>query len=144
MHSSWLEEKPTAKLRRQIRARLFVIPGSRERISETFKEHVERWHKDTLALSSIPEKINHPSYLKIIALGKAAIPLILEELRARPTYWFAALEALTDDGPIGPFKRFDNQRAAWLKWGIAHGLIAGLHSGPVSVLPKARRRKSRA
>jgi hypothetical protein len=100
-------------------------------LEHTFRVLVEQWRKDSLVLSSIPQKINHLSYLKIIALGKRVVPLILRELRDRPTYWFAALEALTTNGPQGPFARFDDQRAAWLTWGIEHGLIAGLHEGTV-------------
>ncbi len=48
--------------------------------------------------------VAHPSYLRIVGLGRSVIPLILRELRDRPTYWFAALQALADDGPEGPLK----------------------------------------
>jgi hypothetical protein len=113
-------------------------------LENTFRVLVEQWRRDALVLSSIPQKVNHRSYLKIIALGGNVVPLILRELRDRPTYWFAALEALTKNGPQGPFARFDDQRAAWLTWGVEHGLIAGLHQRTVRRIPETHSGQSRS
>jgi hypothetical protein len=120
-----------------------IPEGDDAELEDTFRVLVERWRKDALILSSIPQKINHISYLKIIALGKRVVPLILRELRDRPTYWFGALEALTSDGPQGWFARFDDQRAAWLTWGIEHGFIAGLHEGTIQRIPETQSKQPR-
>src|SRR5579863_5989720 len=79
------QKKTALGLRRQLRSYLFVIIGSKDRLATRFKQCVVQWRKETLALSSIPAKINHPSYLKIIAMGPMICPLILQELRDRPT-----------------------------------------------------------
>jgi hypothetical protein len=128
---------------KEFRASLFLV-HSKDRTTERFNSYVSEWRKDTLALSSIPEKVNHPSYLKVIALGPTIVPSILKELRDRPTHWFAALEALTEDGPLGSFARFDDRRAAWLEWGMQRGFIERLHNGSVPSLPKARKGKPQA
>jgi len=107
-----------------------------------FYRHVNLWRKDTLILSSIPEITAHPSYLKIIGLGRSVVPLILVELRDRPTYWFAALQALVDDGPVGRFETFQEARTAWLTWGMKRGFLKRLQSGPVQQLHKTTSRKS--
>jgi hypothetical protein len=86
-------------------------------LEREFRLHVEKWRDDTLISSSIAEMVTHPSYQRIIDLGSAVIPLLLLELQDRPTYWFAALQALADDGPRGPVETFDEARNAWLSWG---------------------------
>jgi hypothetical protein len=129
------------------RIRAFRAAGllltNKDRTPERFNSYVSEWRRDTVPLSSVPEKINHPAYLKIIALGSSVVPLILKELRDRPTYWFAALDALTEDGPSGSFARFDDQRAAWLIWGESRGYIDRRHDRAIPMVPKAGKGKPR-
>jgi hypothetical protein len=70
-------------------------------------------------LSSMTKKFNHPAYQEVIALGEAVVPLILEELRMRPAYWFHALEAITHESPIpkGQPVELSGATSAWLNWG---------------------------
>ncbi len=65
------------------------------------------------------------AYQEIIALGAAAIPLILAELRRKPDHWFVALNALTRVDPIPPASRgkLDEMAAAWIQWGTANGYL---------------------
>src|SRR5579863_8879629 len=66
---------------------------------ETFKSLAKQWQRETWYKSSLPRRISHPAYLKIIGLGADAVPWILDELRDNPDYWFAALEAITREDP---------------------------------------------
>jgi type I restriction enzyme M protein len=88
-----------------------------------FQALAERWRRETGMVSSITKKINHPAYKKIIDLGEVAVPLILNELRVRPAYWFSALESILKASPIpkGQKVTFAEAVAAWLNWGKENG-----------------------
>jgi len=88
-----------------------------------FHELASRWHDETYGLSSITKKITNLNYLKIIAMGKAVVPLILHSLAQRPDHWFVALKALTDQDPTSPNSSFEEAVEAWLSWGRQEGLI---------------------
>jgi hypothetical protein len=45
---------------------------------------VDEWRKATKHISSVDEMVLHPNYLKIIAMGESAIPLLLRELKKDP------------------------------------------------------------
>jgi hypothetical protein len=66
------------------------------------------------------------SYQKIIGMGLAAVPLILEELQREPNQWFWALEAITDENPVPPEAagKVRLMAEAWIQWGREHGLLA--------------------
>ena len=84
-----------------------------------------QWRAETSMLSSIAKKVKHPAYQKIITMGDAAVPLILRELRDRPSHWFRALKAITGTSPIDEQEtaNVEQATAAWLKWGKQRGLI---------------------
>ena len=69
---------------------------------DEFKRLVEQWREETGMYSSISKKIEHLAYRRIVAMGESAIPWVLEELRDRPSYWFAALRELAKDLPNTP------------------------------------------
>lgn len=71
--------------------------------------------------------VAHPAYLRIIGMGRAAVPLILDEMRSRGGHWFVALAAITGENPIAPDDR-GRVRAmtdAWLRWGAGRGYLSG-------------------
>ncbi len=39
---------------------------------------------------------------QLIGMGPVVVPLILEELRREPEFWFWALEAITNEQPVPP------------------------------------------
>jgi hypothetical protein len=92
---------------------------------EQFDRLVEQWRSETGMYSSITKKVSHPAYKRIIAFGERAVPWILVELRDRPTYWFAALQEIAKDAPVGAgqYGDFKAARDAWLAWGRQRGLI---------------------
>ena len=53
-----------------------------------FNVLAEQWRRETGVHSSLSKILSNWNYLKIIALGEPAIPLILEELRREPAPWF--------------------------------------------------------
>jgi hypothetical protein len=62
-------------------------------------------------------------YQRIIGMGAAAVPLLLEELQREPDQWFWALEAITEANPVpaedaGKVRRMAQ---AWIDWGNQHG-----------------------
>ncbi len=92
-------------------------------LARSFAVLADQWHLETAMFSSIQKKVKHPAYQKIIAMGDAAVPLILSELRSRPAHWFPALKAITRASPYAEDEKVDVRHAtvAWLKWGAKHG-----------------------
>jgi hypothetical protein len=90
-------------------------------IAEEFKALAEEWKRDTWSLASIKRRIAHPSYLKIVGMGEAAIPLLIRELRREPDYWFYALEAITRYDPSPRDADIKTIIASWLAWGESRG-----------------------
>jgi hypothetical protein len=102
-----------------------ALPASQqqESVAERFGRLLETWRDATLLVSSSTEKLSHPAYLAIVALGLPAVPLILRELKRRPGHWSPALTAITGVVPYSPSLR-GNLRAiadAWLEWGRSQG-----------------------
>lgn len=84
------------------------------------------WYKETALKSSLAEKISHMSYLRIIRMGDDAIPLILEEMKKRPSHWFVALDVLVDDKEkpvIESGTSLTQVAASWIKWGEDNGYL---------------------
>jgi hypothetical protein len=87
----------------------------------TFNSLIESWHKERGASSSTHEITTTDSYQRIIGMGKDALPLILDKLRAegdKPDHWFAALRAITGLNPV-PAEIRGNMKEmakAWLGW----------------------------
>ena len=88
-----------------------------------FGDLVRQWKADWGPSSTVKVMTQHPAYLQIIALGGAAVPLLLEELAREPHHWFAALRAITGANPVPPESRGDIERMAesWIAWGRANG-----------------------
>lgn len=93
---------------------------------ETFRTLVTRWKEDSQFLSNTAQMALLVPYQKIIGMGPAVVPAILEELRREPDHWFWALEMVTGENPVTPADRgnFEAMRTAWLEWGNARGLLS--------------------
>jgi hypothetical protein len=89
-------------------------------------------------VSKVTKRILHPAYQKIIGLGEAAIPLILQDLSANgPDDWFWALTAITDENPIKK-EMAGNMAAmteAWLQWGRNAGYLKSSPKPPSDSSP---------
>ena len=98
-------------------------PAAPPALIPRFRDLARRWKEETVYSSSLTEITQHPVYQQIITLGRDVIPLILDELRREPDYWFAALKALTGADPVAPADRGKVRRMAdaWIDWAKANG-----------------------
>jgi hypothetical protein len=97
-----------------------IHPSSEQK----FRRLADEWRKDTKHTSSVDEMVLHPNYLKIIAMGEEAIPLLLRELEQRPDHWLVALNILTDKDPSSPEDTFNEAVQSWIAWGKQAGHIS--------------------
>jgi hypothetical protein len=84
------------------------------------------WKQETGGTSSAKELVSNPNYKAIIALGKPVVPLLLQEIRQKPGFWFYALRAITMSGPEIPKTIAGNVPAIcrlWVEWGEKNGLL---------------------
>jgi len=92
---------------------------------EVFAELVKQWKAERGPTSSAARMAKIPAYQKIIAIGKPAIPLLLDELKREPDHWFFALHAITGENPV-PEKdngKIADMAKAWLAWGKSRGHV---------------------
>jgi len=97
-------------------------------VESRFREHAERWKRETRHWSSVTNMLAHPSYHRIIALTnrftrREVVRLLLNELQNEPDYWFAALTAITGHDPVRPEDDFDESVNAWIAWGRQEGIL---------------------
>ena len=92
-------------------------------IKDTFDALVREWREDTRLLSSVTKMVMHPAYQRIIGLGEAAIPLLLQELEQTRDHWLWALAAISREDPTSQGADFDQAIDAWLAWGKQRGYI---------------------
>jgi hypothetical protein len=84
---------------------------------EKFAALAEQWRRETRFSSSVTEKVMHSAYQSIIAMGRSAVPLVLQELQSRRGHWFWALHFMTGSDPVPSGANIDDARDAWLAWG---------------------------
>ncbi len=90
-----------------------------------FQDLANEWKRESRYLSNTVQMAMLRSYQRIIGMGPAAVPLILEELQHEPGQWFWALEAITGQNPV-PAEDAGLMRAkatAWVEWGHREGLV---------------------
>ncbi|PWU08431.1 MAG: hypothetical protein C5B50_29565 [Verrucomicrobia bacterium] len=94
-------------------------------LEKEFDELSRKWRADVGPESSFSKITGNLSYLRIISLGKRAVPLILKDLQREPAPWFLALRAITGEERIGKEEagNFKAMADAWLAWGREHGYI---------------------
>lgn len=89
-------------------------------LSEEFRSLARKWKTETGFHSSLSKKFTHSAYQRIMAMGKPALPLILRELRDRPSHWFHALRYIAGkdaNGVAAGSDTIESARTAWLDWG---------------------------
>jgi hypothetical protein len=90
---------------------------------DDFRRLTIEWKSQAEYLSSPTAIAALPAYQAIIAMGAAAVPHILDELRREPDHWFVALRRITGEDPVPEVARgnVDLMAQAWLRWGRSHG-----------------------
>lgn len=103
----------------------YSIPLVDIELKQRFNSLSRRWKSETIHFSLIQQMVLHSAYQEIIGLGPQAIPLILNELKKEPDFWFWALRALTGEDPTTKTIRGDLEAMtdAWLSWGRKHAYL---------------------
>ncbi len=99
--------------------------GAHETIRRRFDTLVAVWKSERGHSSFVTDLVIHPAYQQIIGMGERAVPLLLEEMRARPDHWDWALRAITGSDPV-PKESWGKLReiaAAWVAWGKERGYV---------------------
>src|SRR5437879_981508 len=71
------------------------VPSDQDPITRKFADLAETWRRETGYFSFTQQRVLHPAYQRIIGMGWAAVPLILQELEHQPEHWSWALRAIT-------------------------------------------------
>lgn len=88
-----------------------------------FEALVATWKTETVFVSSVTKKWSHPAYRSIVAMGKPAIPLILEQIGDGGRLWTQALLSITAENPAEATRSPEEAQQAWLKWGEESGWL---------------------
>jgi hypothetical protein len=107
---------------KRLRAKFGLLSEAEKRRPE-FNLLAEQWRNETRFTSSADQKILHPAYQSIIAMGRAAVPLVLEELQNHRGHWFWALRFMTGHNASPESENVNAAREAWLEWGRHEGLL---------------------
>ena len=102
-----------------------VVNAAERAVAEHFERLATQWKAGTELLSSTSAMVAHPAYRGVIALGAAAVSLLLRELEREPAHWFEALKTITGEDPVPPehWGNIAAMRTDWLAWGRQRGLI---------------------
>jgi hypothetical protein len=94
-------------------------------LTDQFSELAAAWKTQSRFMSNTAQMAMLRPYQRIIGMGPAAVPLILNELAREPNQWFWALEAITGEDPVPPAVagRVREMARAWVEWGKARGLF---------------------
>jgi hypothetical protein len=100
-----------------------TVSTKRARLKQRFLYLAAEWKNGTQFISSSDERILHPAYQSIIALGPSAVPFVLEELQSNHGHWFWALHFMSGENPVPEGANISQARTAWLEWGKGKGFL---------------------
>jgi hypothetical protein len=95
-----------------------VIQYRESNVALKFEQLASEVMEECILISSPTQIAMHPSYQKIIGLGKQAIPLLIRKLDEIPAMWFWALEAISGYNPVLKEHRGDIELMVndWKNW----------------------------
>jgi hypothetical protein len=99
---------------------------STQELRKQFTQLADEWRQKSRYLSNTTQIAMLRPYQRIIGMGWAVVPFILEELRRQPDQWFWALESITGENPVAQESagKVSQMAQAWIDWGKKRGLIA--------------------
>jgi hypothetical protein len=114
-------ESPLAPYRN--RMLLEMVLERAKHLRPEFMRLVRQWEAACAHLSSTGRRVRHPAFRHIVAMGRPAIPLLLERLTRGGGDWDVALHEITGENPVprGREGRMAHVAAAWLAWGARRG-----------------------
>lgn len=92
-------------------------------VAADFRRLADEWFRQTAHLSVTQQAVRHRAYRDIIALGTAAIPYILAELRTRGGQWFDALREIAGVDPAAGVRDYNAAAREWERWAVSRGYI---------------------
>ena len=92
-------------------------------LEKEFNVLVAQWREDTFFYSSLTKQFSHPAYVRIMAMGKEGISLVLREMQKSQDNWFYALRFMAGEDVSKGTKDFDEAKTAWIEWGYKHNYI---------------------
>jgi hypothetical protein len=93
-------------------------------IGMKFSEYRAKWENEIQFSSSVTEVISNMWFLKMIGLGKAALPYMRTALEEVGGSWCLAIEAVSGETPDlseEDSTNFRKLREFWIKWLNQHG-----------------------
>ena len=98
---------------------------AKDALRDKFLALADQWTNETGHLSNMLHKHMNKNYQQIISKGEGIVPLILEELKKRPSHWFWALEMITNENPVKQehVGRIDLMARDWVEWGRNKGYL---------------------
>jgi hypothetical protein len=111
------------KERKPLRSESADLEGETHERKELFDKLVSEWRQGVKVQSSMAKISFHPAYQAILAMGKDALPFILQDLDERLDHWFYALHLITQEDVGRGAKSLEEAREQWLAWGRKSGLI---------------------
>jgi hypothetical protein len=124
---------PPCEIFAQTEERTMKAIEEKSATKKRFEKFARTWKSETELFSKVSKHVLHPAYQKIIGMGEAAIPLILEDLsQYGPDDWFWALTAISDENPITNEIAGDMvaMTEAWLQWGRKRGYLDDCQNRP--------------
>jgi hypothetical protein len=96
-------------------------------VQERFRRLAMEWKEQSRYLSNTAQLAILKPYQRIIGLGIAVVPLLLEELQRELDQWFWALESITEQNPVPPEAngKVRLMAQAWIDWGRRQGYNLG-------------------
>jgi hypothetical protein len=90
---------------------------------DSFHAMVSEWELATGLTSDLTEMSAHPAFRRIVDSGRAAIPFLLRELKADPSFLVLALGEITGENPVprSAKGKVKEMAKAWLAWGERNG-----------------------
>ena len=98
---------------------------AKDALRDKFLVLADQWRNETGHLSNMLHKHMNKNYQQIISKGEGIVPLILEELKERPSHWFWALEMITNENPVKQehVGRINLMARDWVEWGRNKGYL---------------------
>jgi hypothetical protein len=87
-----------------------------EEIRSRFERDRDVWLAKSATMSSIVDMAMLPEYQRIIGLGAAVVPLIIEELRTEADHWFWALVSVVGEDHGTGAETISEAAERWVTW----------------------------
>src|SRR5262249_10208938 len=100
-----------------------AVSYAKDTLEERFRHLETKLYDDLKDDRSKPTVVNHPTFHKIIKLGEAVVPLMLQDLDNCPRIWVWALPEITGVDLVAPCDdgNIPKMSLAWLTWASERG-----------------------